>query len=144
MGRVDIALYVGDSDKPKIIVEIKRIHEKELGTGRQVLQYLRASGIKYGIYTNGKEIRFIDNRTPVKFIPEGLFIIKVKDFVKYKKVLSALTKESVQAGKLDKLVKCFHSKEFWQFIKQKEEGKKKSEKADTKYRLRLEYAEGKL
>lgn len=141
--RVDIALYTEDSIKPKIFVEIKRI-EDELGTGRQVLRYLHAEGVKYGIYTNGREIRLLDNRTPTKYAPEGLFCIRVGDFVKYHKVLDVLSKESIETGKLDKLAECYHSKNFWDFVKKKEREIEVSKRKELKYGLRLDYAKRKL
>lgn len=142
--RVDIALYTRGSKKPKIFVEIKRIIQDKLGTGRQVLRYLHAEKVKYGIYTNGKEIRLLDNRTPVKYVPEGLFILKVKDFVKYHRVLAILSKRYVEKGKLDKLAKSFHSERFWNLVKREEKEVKRSERQDLKYSLRLEYAENEL
>ncbi len=137
--RVDIALYTQGPRKPKILVEIKRIQD-DLGTGRQVLRYLHARRIKYAIYTNGKEIRLLDNRTPTKYRPEGLFIIKIEDFIKYKDVLTVLTKGSVESGKLDRLAKSYHAPEFWGSVIKGERKIKRSERKDMKYVLRLEYA----
>lgn len=141
---VDIALYTKDSKKPKIFVEIKRIQD-ELGTGRQLLRYLHAEKVKYGIYTNGREIRLLDNRTPIKYVPEGLFIIKVEDFIRYNKVLAVLSKKAVDSGKLDRIARSFHDKErFWKQVENKEKKVKRSERKKLKYYLRLEYANKQL
>lgn len=141
--RVDIALYTKDSKKPKILVEIKRIQE-ELGTGRQLLRYLHAEKVKYGIYTNGREVRLIDIRTPTKYIPEGLFIIRAEDFSSYPKVLSALSKNSVERGLLHKIVKSFHTHDFWGEVQRKEKKVKKNDRKKLKYYLRLDYVNRQL
>lgn len=146
-GSADIALYGKSRSKPKIIIEVKRIQDEEGKTGKQVLRYLKAKGIKFGIYTNGQEIKLIDNRTPVKYIPEGLFTIKVKDFIKYKEVLAIFSKESVQKTEaLEDLARDFHSKNFWGGVKEQErvKGKTKAQKAEDKYYLRLDYAKRRL
>jgi len=144
--RVDIALYAKSSEKPDILVEIKRLKKDsdDLGTGRQMLRYLSAAKIKYGIYTNGKKLMLLDNRTPTEYMPEGLFVIKVEDFVDYGKVLAALSKDSIKQKKLERLVKDYHSQDFWDFIKKKEKRVKRSGREDLKYKLRLEYAMKKL
>lgn len=131
--RVDIALYTKNSERPKILVEIKRIQD-ELGSGRQLLRYLHTKKIDYGVYTNGREIKLIHKSTPTQYVPEGLFTIKVEDFIKNKKVLSVLSKKSVECGKLDKLERTYHGKNFWNMIK-------KYQRYIPKYYLRLMHAE---
>lgn len=137
--RVDIALYGRDSKRPKVLVEIKRF-QTDLGTGCQLRRYLYATRIKHGIYTNGEEIRLISNRTPIKNEPEALFTLKCKDFLNYKDVLAVFSKNSVESGRLDKLVKSYHTKKFWQLLKERKKQIKQSQNKDIKYVSRLELA----
>jgi len=134
--RVDIALYGHDSKKPSILVEVKCLQD-DLGSGRYLLRYLSAGKIPYGIYTNGRELKLVDRRTPTSYNPEGLFSIKLEDFIKYKKVLFGLSRKALENGKLKKLAKSCHTKKFWNYIK-------KHEKNTSKYYLRLAHAEKKL
>jgi hypothetical protein len=113
LGRADIALYPSDSKKPKILVEVKPLKTKKLGKGSQLFKYLKAEDINYGIYTNGRTIRLIDKRyTRPSYAPHTLFTIVLKDFYKYRKALRILSKQSVKSGKLDRLAKAYHSKEY--------------------------------
>ncbi len=111
LGRADIALYTDDSGKkPKILVEAKPL-KKPLTQGTQIFKYLKAENINYGIYTNGKELRFIDKRyTNPRYKPSVLFSIELKDFYEYRSVLCVLSKNSVKNGKLDNLVDAFRQK----------------------------------
>lgn len=113
IGRADIALYIKDSnkpkEKPKILVEIKRIQGK-LGKGSQLFKYLKAEGINYGIYTNGDEIRLLDKRCLYpSCAPHTLFMLKARQFKKYRGALRILSKESVKRKKLDKLANLYDS-----------------------------------
>ncbi len=108
LGRADIALYIKDSEKPIILVEIKPIQGK-LGEGRQLFKYLKAEGINYGIYTNGNEFRLLDKRyTQPSYAPHTLFMLEARQFNKYRRVLRVLSKESVKRKKLDKLANLYH------------------------------------
>ncbi len=113
LGRVDIALYVNDSKKPKILVEVKRLQQEKLGAGTQLFKYLKAKNINYGVYTNGNEFILIDKRyTKPQYHPHKMLVIRLLDkpIDKYAKVLTAFSKTSIKKGRLDALVKEFRQK----------------------------------
>ena len=135
----DIALYTdySKSKKPKILVEIKRIQESKFESGQYLLRYLNATKIDYGIFTDGKELKLVDRRTPVRSNPEGLFSLEVNDFSDYADVLWILSKEMVSKGKLDEFAHAYHFEpKFFKWAKSKKTGDAEPEK----YKLRLEFA----
>ena len=137
--RCDIALYTdySKSKKPKILVEIKRIQAPKFESGRYLLRYLNATKIDYGIFTDGKELKLVDRRTPARSNPEGLFSLKVNDFSNYADVLWILSKEMVAKSKLDEFAYAYHFKP--KFFHWAESEKIKSSEL-KKYKLRLEFA----
>lgn len=108
--RVDIALYTKDSAKPKTLVEIKPINTN-LSKGSQMLTYLRNTDVKYGIYTNGKEIKLIAKRgVRHGFGPRTLFHLRnIDDFIEYNDLLWLFSKPSLKSGKLDNLIELYHT-----------------------------------
>lgn len=137
--RCDIALYpnYSKSKKPKILVEIKRIQEPKFESGRYLLRYLNATKIDYGIFTDGKELKLVDRRTPTRSHPEGLFSLKANHFLDYPDVLWMLSKEMVSKGKLDEFAHAYHFEpNFFKWAKSEKTG----DADPKKYKLRLEFA----
>jgi hypothetical protein len=99
---VDIALYINNNKKPRIIVEIKPILN-DLTRGSQLLRYLQNARISQGIYTNGKEIKLISMQgVRHGFSPRVLFHLKnLDDFIEYKEVLWLFSKESFKKNKIE-------------------------------------------
>ena len=139
-GRCDIALYTDypKSKKPKVLVEIKRIQvpEEKLESGRYLLEYLNATKINYGIFTDGKELKLVDRRTPTRSHPEGLFSLEANHFLDYPDVLWMLSKEMVSKGKLDEFAHAYHFEpNFFKWAKSEKTG----DVDPKKYKLRLEF-----
>lgn len=135
----DIALYLdGKNEKPEILVEVKPIQSENFGSGRYLLRYLCPAKIRYGIYTNGRELKLLDSRTPKSYHPEGLFSLKAKDFSTYADVLWMLSKEKVsEKGFLKSFADAYHKKSgFFHWMKSPDLADFKQDK----YKLRLEFA----
>ncbi|GEM_PF-4974156 len=133
--RVDASLSVPGHSSPQVLVEVKRMRAP-FESGKYLLRYLnKNSKAKYGIFTNGEELKLIDDTTRKNSNPCGLFSIKAEDFDKWLDVLSLLSFESVKNGVLKDFVNSYH-KNFWDwYIKEKEKKGKHDE-----YKLRLIFA----
>lgn len=142
-GRVDIALFTDKSRKPRTFVEVKPITGATSGLEKatQLLGYLKKTPVKYGIYTNGKEIRVIGKQgVRDGFLPTTLFHLRAEDFVKNKDILGLLSKISVAKEVLDKLAVNFQKN----FCRWKKQNKTQHKNNKTDYELRLMYAHQRL
>ena len=133
----DIALSLKNCERPKILVEIKPVQHKILGSS-QIFKYIRDAGVTYGVITNGKELKIYDRRYVRHNYKRGrkLFSLKLEDFVRYNDVLSLLSKHAVEKGMLDKLAQAYHSKYYWKWYRSNKTG----ELARDKYELPLKFA----
>jgi hypothetical protein len=132
--RVDVALYVPGHSTPQVLVEVKRMR-KPFESGKYLLRYLnKNSKVKYGIFTNGEELKLIDNTTRKDFEPSGLFSIRAEDFHNWPEALSLLSFDSVKEGVLNDFVEAYHDK-FWGWHNEEIKSKK-----HTDYELRLIFA----
>jgi|CXWL01.1.fsa_nt_gi hypothetical protein len=140
--RADVSLSVPGHNTPQVLVEVKRMRSP-FESGKYLLRYLnKNSKAKYGIFTNGEELKLVDDTTRKSNNPCGLFSIKAEHFHKWSDVLSLLSFESVQKGDLQKFAKAYHI-EFWSWYKDEFEKRKPFNKEDRKridYELRLTFA----
>ncbi len=138
----DIALYVRNSEHPKIIVEIKPIQHKTLGSS-QIFKYIRDAKVTYGIMTNGRELKIYDRRfcRADSGRAKKLLGLKAEDFIRYKNVLLMLSKRMVEKGEFDKLAKAYCSTTYvpWVKLQRIKLQKPRLSKFD-KYELPLKYA----
>jgi hypothetical protein len=123
-----------------MLVEIKRL-VPDLSRGTQISRYLKNSKVKWGVFTNGRELKLITNMGRKALGPNVvLYFKKLSDFNKYSKVLLLFSKSFLAKGKLDKFFKYYHD-EYWE--KYYKEHRKKYSK-EERYKLCLEYAQNKL
>lgn len=143
-GRVDIALFTDNSQRPKTFVEVKPICGTTSGLtrGTQLLKYLKRTDVKYGIYTNGKEIKVVGKQgVRDGYSPTTLFHLRAEHFVDYKDVLGLLTKAFVKKRALDKLA-INYQKNFCHWKKQHKTQHAKDNR--TEYDLQLMYVRNRL
>lgn len=140
IGSADIALYVGNFTKPKILVEVKPIqNEFKERYPTKIFQYISKAKVKFGIATNGEELILYDNYRVRHDSKRGsrLFSIKFKDFRKYGDILLLLSKRKVGKGDLDKFASEYRKMKFYDWEKMKRES---SRSRYSRYGMRLEFS----
>ena len=134
----DIALYVKDLERPKILFEVKRI-QADLHSGtKQIFRYLVGSKVTYGVVTNGRELELFCRRYVRHDYKRAtlLFRLKVEDFIQYRDVLFALSKNSIESGILDRLSHAYNEGKYWK----RREFMKNGDHYHDKYELPLLFA----
>lgn len=124
---VDVALYKRGSEIPIILIEVKPMQHLKLGKANSQLfrSYLKNCKTPYGITTNGIELRVFSKRFVKRSSGKAreLFALKLDDFLAHRDVLSVLSREFVESGKLDKLSKAMQSEDFANWRKRLKTGK---------------------
>ncbi len=139
-GSADVALYIDDFNKPKVLIEVKPFQHKDFAKKypTKIFEYIRKAKVKYGIATNGKEWILYDNyrvRQEYKRASK-LLSLNFVDFVDYSDVLRLFSKKGIKEGILDKFAKEYHDKFYdWRESKKKPRDSKYNESV-----LRLEFA----
>jgi hypothetical protein len=97
--KIDYAIYGGDMQEPRLLIECKAINEKLDKHVPQLERYFKFSKSKFGLLTNGQEYRFYTGEDDMDKIPFLMFdITTITD--KELEQLEKLTKDKFNADEV--------------------------------------------